>query len=250
MSSYQKICQLCSKLGPHPDAHIFPKSLYRGERGVSFIAFEAAGRQPTRRSQSGIYDNQLWCQTCETMSAKLDDHVSHFLLNPVEYLESIQRISFDEPYNHYRMASIDPHKLHSFVLSVLWRASASTRLEVKKFTLGIYQEEIKEILRSSTLIRNRFPFILRYEKNPLMRSGFICPSRYKFDGVNFVRFHGSGFAFDIKIGKGLLPTCLLPFTNAHNKPVTVLNYSLLETREGRALAQGARRSHALRQRRG
>jgi hypothetical protein len=48
----------------------------------------------------------------------------------------------------YECVGGDPVRLQLFALSVLWRASASKRLELKGFSLGPYQNRMRDILLS------------------------------------------------------------------------------------------------------
>ena len=125
-------------------------------------------------------------------------------------------------------------------------ASASKRREVAGFSLGPHQDRIRTLLQSRDVDGLKdYGYLLRYEREEDLRGGFLCPARTKYDGVNFVRFHGGGFCFDVKTSNGRMPDYFAPLANGPERPVFLMEYSLLETSEGRAMAHGVRRASQL-----
>lgn len=252
MSLMVKKCQFCGETRPHPKAHIWPRSLYRDEKGVPFKLVNLSGLERSKRSQTGIYDNALWCQTCEQLSNELDGYVARYLADVDDYLEPVvgddgrPLLRPDGQVCVWTVKEIDPAKLQFFVLSVLWRASASKRRELIGFSLGPYEDRIRKLLRAQDIEELRhFPYLVRYELNEEMRGGFIHPARLRHDGVNFVRLIGGGLAFDVKISSQPLPDKFEHLASDPERPVVVMPYSLVETMEGRNIAKRVRRAHRL-----
>lgn len=134
MANQTGLCLLCGSTAPFADAHIIPEWVYRpmlashgwarkvviGESGHSGIL------------KTGIYDPQLVCQECE----------SRF-----EYDGYAKRMLFDQPWPRDPAASsartsvavgreYDYCQLKLFFLSLLWRASATSRPEFNKLSLS------------------------------------------------------------------------------------------------------------------
>ena len=237
-----KECQFCGNTGAHPAAHIFPKSLL-GVGPVAFKVYRMAGREPARRSQTGVYDRQLWCNDCELASAKLESYVAPYLQSLDNY-----KVPWRDPQGHpieengrallWSVREIDAGILHRFVLSLLWRASASQREEVRGFSLGPYQARLREALRSSDAnLLEPFPYIFRHEDETNLRAGYVTPFRSRYEGVRFVTLCAGGFAFDVKMSKSPVPEFCRSLVCRSEGPVLVLRHSIAETGVGRLMAR-------------
>jgi hypothetical protein len=165
MARITKLCAFCGKVGPHPEAHILPRALHRGDPGQAFMIVQIGRIAPTKRSPTGIYDPELWCDECEARSSALDTYAAAILdagnATPVPDMTDDQGQQL-----LYQCVGADPIKLQLFALSVLWRASASKRPEVKAFSLGPYQDRVRDILLtedSQKLVD--YPLIIQLEKN-------------------------------------------------------------------------------------
>lgn len=250
MPAAEKQCGFCGKVGPHPEAHIFPKALYRSEKGVANRLYKLSGEVPPKKSQNGIYDADLWCQACEAEAAKLENRVTPILLDIEKHKQPFKdqhglTVTVKGEVQVWTLQNIDPADLTQFVLSVLWRCSASQRDELKKFSLGPYQERIRQVLQSKKVEDlSAYPFTLRYEKEPELRGGFITPANTKYDEVRFTRFSGGGLAYDIKMSGFPLPECFRNLACRPNGVIYLLSYTLPETKEGRGIMASIRKQSA------
>jgi len=225
--------------------------MYLGDPGKAHLLVNLSGTQPPKRSQTGIYDDALWCESCERRSSEIDRDAAEYL-SRAELATPLQEAD-NRPYQApdgrvlvWELKHAVPLRLHLFVLSVLWRASASTRDELKAFSLGPYQDRIKAILRSSDPIElASYGYLLRQERQHELRGGFILPTSVRYDEVNFVRFHGGGFCFDVKVSKAPMPDCFVALANGPVRPVRFMKFSLVETKEGQKLASAVRRASKL-----
>jgi hypothetical protein len=188
----------------------------------------------------GFYDPALWCEACESESSKIENIVIPVLLD-IDKHKSAVRTAIGKTINKNGEVllwelSIDPLAMHKFVLSVLWRCSASTIPEFNRYSLNVYQQRILDALKSrNSEDLEAFPYILRYEKNPDLRGGFITPGPVKLDGVRFAHFTGGGLAYDVRMSKQPLPDYLCAFASGPKGPVYLMSYSLPTTRVGGAL---------------
>lgn len=250
MIKKEKLCKFCGAFGFHPEAHIWPKSLYLGDKGIPYKLFKLSGNERVMRSPTGLYDSNLWCEKCEKKSAKLDGYISKYLPHIKKHLSPYVG-SNDKPLVQpngqtaiWTINNIDPEKLHLFIVSVLWRASASKRREVAGFNLGPYENRFREILIASNCSDlEKYPYIIMHEQDVEMRSGFISPARTKYDDVGFVRFYGGGFRFDIKVSNREIPSYLAPLANGRTRPILLTPYKFLATRDGKKIAYSAQKSN-------
>lgn len=244
----KRICKYCGNDAEHPRAHVWPQALNVTEPGQVLKLLDASGSSFVKRSQTGLYDDELWCTVCEAESSRLESRVIPALKDPHKYASPAFRA--DRSWGPYKtgdtlassLAGIDTVDLHRFVLSVLWRCSASTKSELRRFALGPYEQQIRTLLRDANSdLSSAFEFVMRWEQNEAMRGGFISPVRTRYDGVSFVRFRGGAFSFDVKVSRTPMPRYFVPFCNASGRPVHLVHHEFLDSVEDRRIAEGAQR---------
>ncbi len=241
MPAQSKMCAFCGKEGPHPEAHIWPRSLNRVEKGTALKVYKINGEVPPKTSQTGVYDSDLWCLSCEEASSALENQVTPFLLEIDKHKKHVLKSAGNPllgtgPIEVSTIEKVDPAAMQRFVLSVLWRCSASNRPEVAKFTLGPYQERIREALQSkdNELLRP-FDYFIRLESEPRLRGSFFTPANTKFSGVRYTRFSGGGFTFDVKMSSRPAPSDIRTGHSGTDGPVLLIGHTLLETADGRKM---------------
>ena len=239
-----KECAFCGNTGPHPAAHIFPRALQRADPGHAYRLINIGRTAPPKRSQTGIYDSELWCDECEARSSRLDTYAVKVLLDEKNIVSVRGMVDFRGRQLLYECVGADPVQLQLFALSVLWRASASKRLELKGFSLGPYEERVREVLQSEDQqVLARYPLLIQYETVPQLRAGFFTPARST--QRDFVIFRGGGFSFRVKMTNRPLTPGLTPFAIVPGSAVRLLAYSFVETPIGkstvRTVKQTARR---------
>jgi len=113
-------CKLCDEDRPLVRAHIYPEAFYTFEehpvtgQRVPLATMSTDGRR-VKPSWNGIYDGNILCRSCEDVFGPWDDYAS----------------------------------LKLFFLSVLWRASVSTNDVFGGMTLGPYEEQVRQAIRTS-----------------------------------------------------------------------------------------------------
>ncbi len=243
----QATCNFCGQHEDHPKAHIWPASL--GEKGVPYKLCDISGVERVSRSWAGIYDPNLWCVRCEKKSSDLDEYVVPYLqmleqhITPHLFDDGNPLVLPNGDVGAWTIKSLDPVKFHFFVLSVLWRSSASQRHEVKGFRLGPYEDKIRDILKNEDRhgLAN-YPFTLLIDRQRSLPGSFIPPRCAEHDETNFVVFYGAGLRFDVKVSNKPMPRALANIANGPTRPLLLMPFTLLRTTDGMNIALNAQKT--------
>ncbi|MER9568880.1 hypothetical protein NKI77_06790 [Mesorhizobium opportunistum] len=146
------ICKLTGEFGKYVDSHLLPKALTKaGGLGVPFTQ-SGMGRRPSTR-HSSWYDNRLVTQAGEDILAKLDDWAIKELRKarlvwsgwgPMTKLTDARAIPWTE-WGTRTVKGVDARRLRVFMLSLLWRAGATTREEFSD--VDISPEDLRTLRR-------------------------------------------------------------------------------------------------------
>lgn len=97
------------------------------------------------KKQAGFSDRNLLCLDCEKKFSGLDAYGWRILGDP-----DLSRPKFDHQFRHYGyIIRCDVDQLHKFILSVLWRASATRIAFYDKLCLGRYHQEVEKLIFST-----------------------------------------------------------------------------------------------------
>lgn len=138
------VCKLTGARGKFVDSHLIPKALTRPEEpGLPFLQ-GGSGKYAERR-WSSWYDPQLVTAEGEKILAEYDDWAISFLRSkrlvwsgwgPMrEFTDSTHHKVPGTPYGKRRVSVEQPDMLRLFILSLLWRAAASTLREFAEVEL-------------------------------------------------------------------------------------------------------------------
>lgn len=137
------ICKLCGKERKLIDSHIFPefmyKPMYDDNHKFKFLTTKSDGviKEPSK----GIYE-KLFCENCDNnIIGKYEDHAAKVLFGDGKKGIGIENTKYglmihDVNYSLFKL----------FQISLFWRASISTRPEIKKISFGPHCEKMKEML--------------------------------------------------------------------------------------------------------
>jgi len=190
------------------DAHIIPKSFFKSikiDNQPLEIHTNKKGEY-TKRSHAGIYDKTILCGDCETLFQRYDDYAQSLLLPDAKEEDYI--LGPDGKRVGYILKNIDYCNLKLFFLSVLWRASVSTREEFSKIDVGPFEKALRLMMQSDDPgDENVFSVIVNRFDDYLGKKFLIDPHNERFDdGINFCRFYlGAGYRVFIKVDKRSLP---------------------------------------------
>jgi hypothetical protein len=156
------ICKLC-KVNPcgHVEAHIIPYWAYKKALtdGPALVVPTDKNRY-IGKSRKGEYDTNLVCQACEESFSSPDNFGCRFFREMDWSKETFQSLGFRNgteyfikhlPSKHYKL-------LHRFVMSILWRASATTRPHFAGVNLGKREYLLGKMLLENRCDPNIFPF--------------------------------------------------------------------------------------------
>jgi hypothetical protein len=124
MGSAIGVCKMCDQLKSLVKAHIIARSFFETIRGSGKYSVLVNANKPIKAAgtffRAGPHDDSILCEECERLFSEFDNYGWQILGTP-----SLNDPVYDngKPYS-YKIAC-DTDKLRRFLLSVLWRASAS-----------------------------------------------------------------------------------------------------------------------------
>jgi hypothetical protein len=227
------------------DAHIIPRGFARDMKGDEphNLLISKACVRPT---QHGVYDNRLLCATCDGALGDLDSAA----------LEVCRRFPAEHKIiagDCFVLENVDGNAFAKFVLSVLWRASISTRPEFASTSLGPYEDLTRDVIfgaRPLTDVPEYQLMVGRYRagKGFDPARNYSAPARSKYlDRLNGWGFSLHGFKIMAKLDKRPLPTDLHPAIVNGNTQLTGAFVDYLSTVEGKAVLEMAAAQRARRQ---
>jgi hypothetical protein len=192
-------CKMCGEEKRLIDAHIIPRSFYEPlkENGQTpRIVTDVAGEYP-KRSQTGVYDKEIVCESCEQLFSPWDDYAYRFLF---QELNDEQFIRNNGEVVAYNFGKCDYEKLKLFFLSVLWRACVSKHKIFEKVQLGPFEEKLRQMLLENDPGDNsEFAVALSKFDAPANETGILNPDKIRYDGVIHYRFYIGGYMAVIKV---------------------------------------------------
>ena len=121
------------------DAHIVARGFARDAQ-ESFphnLLISCGGVRPLHAH--GIYDNRILCADCDGKLGKLDSYA----LQVCRRFDAEHTIRDD---GLFEMNNVDGDRFATFVLSVLWRASITSRPEFADVSLGAYEDDARQVI--------------------------------------------------------------------------------------------------------
>jgi len=242
------ICKLCQSNECDVDAHVIPRWAYSETlaHGPALVVPTAEDKYLSRSSK-GEYDKTLVCTHCEESFSPYDDFGCRFFRD-----SDWQKSTFDRfestLRSEYWIKHIEGNQfdsLQKFVLSLLWRISATDRPVFSGVNLGKREKELARLLlRESTT--EQFPFrITRYftpEHLPVLDPARMLfnPMSTKIHGFNCTRIPLPGF--EIMISTDSRPNSLdLPDLRASAGSIPILGYCFTMSPDIHTIAQMIKR---------
>jgi hypothetical protein len=233
------------------DAHIIPAAFCRemrspGETTLYLLSKNTADH--TKRSPIGPYDPQILCRECEDQFEKLDDYAARLLIRDRDTAFQRQIVGEHEV---YVAESVDYAQLKLFVISVLWRASASGLPFFRRIDLGPRLARARQMLEESDpgTPAEFATFFTRWIKTPgkqLPPKFMASPVSRRYEGARGAKLYLGYFVANVCTSSASFPSPLSDFAIAPDKPVVAIGIPLsgsgdVETFRSSLLKRGARR---------
>jgi hypothetical protein len=201
-----KICCGCGLRKKLIEAHIVPRGFARQIMGDQKhnvkISMDRVGA-----THHGVYDNQILCQDCDGKLGGYDDYA-------LDVCRRFQEEHSVGPDGMFEIPNVDGDKFATFILSVLWRASISSRYEFRKVSLGPFESRAHDVLFGNLDLVNMRDYELivgRFINAPIRTENFYTsPARTKMLDLNAWHFALSGFKILAKMDQRKLPHELQP----------------------------------------
>ena len=198
-------CRLCLYEKDLCKSHIFPEYMYDHcyDDNHSYMEFNAEDGKYNKRRRKGIYE-KLLCRKCEHIIQEYEDYAKSIL-----YCDAKPKI--ENTKNPYCNENYDYRLFKLFILSLLWRASISSKGSFKLASLGKYEEELRNILFNGleTPVNNYPTYMYQTHISGNPSNGVfmeIHPTKSKFDGKTVYQFVADGIFFFIGVGVHTLRT--------------------------------------------
>jgi len=237
MTVAKGVCRFWQSRPCSVNAHIIPASFFRARAlsGNNNLLFSHKS-DFAKKSHTGVYDELLVCAECETKFGPYDDYGFEFFklkgAAPLVSPDNLERLVWQSP--------VDYTKLKLFVLSILWRASASDRPECASAKLGRFEETIREMIESGNAgPADRFPVLLQRYDQGQDSTPVSLPhrARIEVEGVNFYKTELAGCAIWVVIDERKLISTLKEASLAPGKPALVMVMDYFATQEWRRMRQ-------------
>lgn len=196
------------------------------------LVTDRAGVLP-KRSPTGEYDREILCKGCEPGFSDWDTYGKTVLLDMFSKSEEIHE---GGELAAYRLRGVDIPKLRMFFISVLWRASISSRDYYRGINLGPFEAIAKARItaRAPNADINDFSVILsKWDKDwiPVMSNPYMI----KMAGVNVAVFEIADYKAYVKVDKRPLPDNMDRFALGSEAGVIFLARNFGDSRERKVL---------------
>lgn len=235
-------CKLCGKSRPLVDAHIIPESFFRdarvGEEALHLIANDPA--KFPKRAPKGVYDRELVCDPCERIFGPWDGYAAELLINrrdiafgPLVTAEGrIGPAQSADPYDYVL--------LRLFVLSLLWRAAASSHPFFARIQLPRRIDRLADLVRAKDVGRqSEFRTVVtRWRRDPDWPEAGLIADPFELrasTGQRMARFYLGAFALDIQIDDAAPEALWEVMRMGPNRPLYAVERSLRGSNDMRAL---------------
>jgi|RhiMetdeSRZDD1v2_1073273.scaffolds.fasta_scaffold69486_4 hypothetical protein len=208
-----KLCgenkKLCQK------SHIIPNFMYQDlfdeENRIHAFQVKNSKIKQLGSRQTGEFDKYILCPSCDNKTlGRLDTYVSLILYDG--YPKTFQRCESPNGMKYISYTGIDYVRFKLFLLSVLWRASISTRPLFREVRLGPHEERIRQMLLNSDPGEYlKYPCVMMTYRHLKDWPVDIVTqaSHSRANGGHVYKFMVSGMLYIFFISDNAIPTALM-----------------------------------------
>ena len=212
--SVQQYSHTCRGLGCDNtrliEAHIIPRSFGRLLQYQTSANVTLTMNAATRKNPLGVFDSRILCSACDGhLNKKYDEPAFEFLKK-----FKLNRRDLNMRETCFNKSGVNCDLLCGFFLSVLWRASISTRPECT-LALGPHEDEARDVLFGLKLLSSFDVFevmVQRYRSKTIDVNGlYSLPELAPFGELNAYGFSLLGYRVTAKIDPRPLPDFCKPY---------------------------------------
>ncbi|MDX2145407.1 MAG: hypothetical protein SFV19_18790 [Rhodospirillaceae bacterium] len=215
--SLNTFCQNCGK--PETvSSHLIPKAFALEARGED-KHLETFGKK-IGKSQSGVWDNNLLCYSCDAHLGKLDKYAIEVCRDLIS-LGSVKA-------TFALLKQVDGRVIAKFANSIFWRCAMSRRPELASYSLP---KERQESMRTALFGADSesyglMPVVaMRYVFTHVSPNGFFTfPYSHSVSGVDWHIFILGGFRFMAAPFREKLPRHFLTINHKRKMPVHLVDF--------------------------
>lgn len=224
------ICRMCHQERALIKSHIIPRSLWpRNENGdISHFVIKSDNESPSYRVSDGIYDAEMVCRQCEDIFNPYDSYAARFLPTIRETPNVVQSSNGDIV--GWLIRQYDLKLLKLFVLSLLWRASATSRNEFRAVSLGPHEEKIASLLQSADPGKpDQYQFIITDIYHDKFDQIHFSPIRQRIDGILIYKFFVFNLCFVVNVSQTPFRGAMENLSVGKEKDLCVMRVNFEET---------------------
>lgn len=245
-------CKLCLTGHPTVKSHLTPRwvvhTLRDGEPSAFITTSNTRKSQPT---QAGEFDRELLCAKCESRISNFERYAKSFILDRDWSSEQLHSVFPDDwtplderqPHKLYQVDNIDRKLLTLFVMSIVWKYSATSRTDHISFSIGPHETRFGKVLLGEAPFQPDIHSLILFKiESPVIDPDLspkllaISPRRLKFDGLNFTHLNICGFSCFLKTDSRPLTPLIAPFSIARS-PVRIFMRDFFESLEWRSIRE-------------
>ncbi len=200
-----KLClqekKLCKK------SHIIPnftykRELFRNSKNNSAISFDIKSGKK-RNINTGEYESNILCEECDNkIIGSLEDYFSRILYGG-KTKDDIRNgmIRQQDGLEYALVKNVDYKKIKLFLLSIIWRASISSRPFFRHVDLGPYEDKIRKFIFDNAEVSADFCpcSIFSFKKHFLLEKSFFNPVKSKLGFSRVYQFFIGGLQYNFVI---------------------------------------------------
>ena len=223
-------CKFCGNETTLIKAHVIPAGLFRrlqkGKESLEMITNKAGTY--TKKTPVGVYDKTIVCSKCESLWQEWDNYAQLLLadkpLNGRVLYQNNRRIC-------YIVDNYEYSKLKLFFISMVWRASVSSRPFFSKVSLGQFEDVArKHIANNDPGNSEMFSVTLAKFDHPLA-DPILDPHDDKCSGVNYLRFYLASYIAYIKVDHKPTPKPYSQFAMTENRSLYIICRDFKKSKE-------------------
>ena len=225
------ICKLCGKEKKLcSQSHIIPNFMYNDlfdhDNRMNEIQSKKGTIHRKGTHQTGEFDKHILCQTCDNDTiGKLDRYASLILYDGYPKILE-QQISLGG-LRYTNCTDLDYTQFKLFLLSILWRASISSRPFFSEVHLGPHEGRIRQmLLESDPSEQLEYPcLIMTYlNLNDFPVDIVSQPSLSRVDGGYIYKFLIGGMIYIFYVSKHIIPSQLSDFAINRDGELKIIHF--------------------------